>query len=177
MIRRNLQNVTLLLTPALLVVAFAFAPASANSPAPRGWTDRDHHCVPVGGAIITNLGALAPDEPHTTLGPATGDLAGAVAATVRSGPDPSNGAFVFKVQHHWVTASGETIAFDQATAKTAMLSQTRFAIIDYSAQINGNGTGKFAGATGELNFIGELDLNAGVALRYFGEVCYADRDN
>jgi hypothetical protein len=86
MIRKKLSSIALVLTPALLLVAFAFAPASANSPTPRGWTDRDHHCVPVGGAIITNLGALAPDEPHTTLGPATGDLAGAVAATVRSGP-------------------------------------------------------------------------------------------
>jgi len=93
---------------------------------------------------------------------------------VRSGPDPS--AFLFTVQHHWVTTSGDTIHFDLATAKTAQVSPTRFAILDYPFHITG-GTGKFDGATGDLNSIGELDFNAGVSLRYFGKVCYADADN
>jgi hypothetical protein len=52
------------------------------------------------------------------------------------------------------------------------LSQTLFAIIKYPVHITG-GTGKFAGATGDLTAIGEADLAAGTALRYSGKVCYA----
>ena len=37
------------------------------------------HCVPVGGALMTNIGAIAG---VTNLGPATGDLAGSLAATI-----------------------------------------------------------------------------------------------
>jgi len=172
MIRKKPSTIALLLTPALLLVALSFASAGSHPSASRGWSNPDRTCVPVGGTIITNLGALAPDEPHTTLGPVTGDL----AATVRSGPDPSKGAFLFTVQHHWVTTSGDTIHFDVATAKTAQVSPTRFAILDYPFHITG-GTGKFDGATGDLDAIGEFDFNVGVSLRYFGKVCYADADN
>ena len=63
-----------------------------------------------------------------------------------------------------------------ATAKAAQVSPTRFAVLDYPVHITG-GTGKFDGATGDLNSIGELDFNSGVSLRYFGKVCYADADN
>jgi len=176
MIRNKLSSIALLLIPALLLVALSLAAAGSHPSASSGWSNPDRTCVPVGGTIITNLGALAPDEPHTTLGPTTGDLAGAVAATVRSGPDPSKGAFLFTVQHHWVTTSGDAIHFDLATAKAAQVSPTRFAVLDYPVHITG-GTGKFDGATGDLNSIGELDFNAGVSLRYFGKVCYADADN
>jgi len=115
-------------------------------------------------------------QPHTTLGPVTGDLAGAVAATVCSGPEPSKGAFLFTIQHHWVTTSDDTIHFDVATAKTAQVSPSRFAIRDYPFHITG-GTGKFDGATGDLDAIGEFDFNVGVSLRYFGKVCYVEAKN
>lgn len=77
------------------------APASARPRAQGGWNDRDRTCVPVAGTIMTNFGALAPDAPTTTLGPATGDI----------------------------------------------------------------------------NAIGEVDLNAGTVFRYFGKVCFADPDS
>ena len=42
--------------------------------------------------------------------------------------------------------------------------------------ING-GTGKFKGATGKTNIIGEADFNTGeIALRYAGQVCFAKSD-
>ncbi|HXT74792.1 MAG TPA: hypothetical protein VN780_00750 [Candidatus Eisenbacteria bacterium] len=175
MIRTKIKAIAVLSTPALLLLVFAFAPASANSPA-HGWEDRDHRCVHVGGTLITNFGALAPDAPTTTLGPATGDLAGAVAGTLIGAPQVSGNNVLFKVQHHWVTESGDTITFDQATATTVALSQSRFAVVNYPVHING-GTGKFAGATGDINAIGEVDLNAGTVFRYFGKVCFADTDN
>jgi len=168
------------LTRVLLIGLAVFVPATAlfsgASPSPRvpqpsGAPER--HCVPVGGSIITNFGAV---DPNTTLGPATGDLRGAVAATLTAPPQAGpNGTVLFHVQHHWVTESGDNIYFDPAVATTAPLSQTRFAVISYPAHIIG-GTGKFAGATGDLTNIGEADLQAGTAFRYSGQVCFADPD-
>ena len=130
-----------------------------------------NNCIHVGGSIITNFGAV---DPNTTLGPATGDLRGAVAATLLTAPQPGpNGTVLFNVQHHWVTESGDNIYFDHAVATTIPVSQTRFAFVSYPTHIVG-GTGRFAGATGDLTNVGEADLQAGTALRYFGQVCFAD---
>jgi len=39
------------------------------------------------------------------------------------------------------------------------------------------GTGKFAGATGDLTNVGEADLVSGqIVLRYSGKVCFAQAD-
>jgi hypothetical protein len=127
------------------------------------------HCQSTSGSLITNFGVV---DANTTLGPATGDLKGAVAATVLSITPNADGTVSFNVQHHWVTEAGDTINIDPATAITMPLSQTLFAIIKYPVHITG-GTGKFAGATGDLTAIGEADLSAGTALRYSGKVCYA----
>src|SRR5437899_9395572 len=64
---------------AVLIAAAVFAPVTAlfsgPSPAPkaaaRTWGS-ERHCVPVGGSLITNFGAV---DPNTTLGPVMGDLA------------------------------------------------------------------------------------------------------
>jgi hypothetical protein len=176
MIRSKIKTIAVLLSPLLLLLAFAFAPASANSPAHRGWDDGGRHCVPVGGSLITNFGAFGSSDPNTTLGPATGDLRGAVSGSLLGAPQPSGSHVVFHVQHHLVTESGDTITFDPATATTVPLSQTRFAIVTYPVHITG-GTGKFAGATGDVNTIGEVDLTGGTVFRYTGQVCYADSND
>ena len=64
--------------------------------------DGDRHCGAVGGALMTNIGAIAG---VTNLGPVSGDLAGSVAATILG--QNSDGSY--NVQHYWVTAGGETI--------------------------------------------------------------------
>lgn len=127
------------------------------------------HCQSTSGSLITNFGVV---DANTTLGPATGDLKGAVAATVLSVVPNSDGTVSFNVQHHWVTEAGDTITMDPATAVTLPLSQTLFAIIKYPVHVSG-GTGKFAGATGDLTAIGEADLVEGTALRYSGKICFA----
>jgi hypothetical protein len=157
---------------AVLLLAFV-----ASSGRPAGKTQPEHisggKCIHVGGSIITNFGGV---DANTTLGPATGDLRGAVAATLLTPPQPGPGGTVlFNVQHHWVTESGDNIYFDKAVATTVPLSQTRFAIVSYPAHIVG-GTGRFAGATGDLTNIGEADLVAGTTFRYSGEVCFGDPD-
>lgn len=164
-----------------LVVMTVFVPLlavlSAASPTPRpvpptGAADR--HCVPVGGMLMTNFGAI---DANTTMGMATGDLRGAVSGTLLGAPQPGAGnTLVFHVQHHWVTESGDTLTFDPATATTVPLSQTLFAILTYPVHMTG-GTGKFAGATGDLTNIGEVDLKAAATVfRYSGQVCFADQD-
>src|SRR6266566_8731098 len=158
----------------LAVLLSAFLASSGGHPAAKAQPRHDlsgSHCIHVGGTVITNFGAV---DPNTTLGPATGDLRGAVAAGLLAPPQPGpNGTVLFNVQHHWVTESGDNIYFDHAVATTIPVSQTRFAIVSYPTHIVG-GTGRFAGATGDLTNIGEADLQAGTALRYFGQVCFAD---
>jgi len=159
----------------LAILLSAFVASSGSSPAAK--VQPGHfsggNCVHVGGSIITNFGGV---DANTTLGPASGDLRGAVAATLTTPPQPGpNGTVLFHVQHHWVTDSGDNIFFDPATATTIPLSQTRFAFISYPVHING-GTGRFAGATGDLTSIGEADLQAGTAIRYSGQVCFAEQE-
>jgi hypothetical protein len=169
------------LSRVVLMAFVVFVPAmalfSGPSPAPKaaprsGGAER--HCVPVGGMLMTNFGAI---DANTTMGPATGDLAGAVSGTLLGTPQPgAGGTLVFHVQHHWVTESGDTLTFDPAVATTAPLSQTLFAIITYPVHITG-GTGKFAGAIGDIKNIGEVDLAAqATVFRYSGQVCFAEQE-
>lgn len=114
---------------------------------------------------------------NTTLGTATGDLQGAVGASLLGSPQPGpGGTVVFHVQHHWVTDAGETLTMDPAIATTQPLSQTLFAVVTYPLHVSG-GTGRFAGATGDITNIGEVDLSKNATVfRYTGQVCFAERD-
>src|ERR1700757_4804108 len=101
-----------------LLVVTTFATSTWAAPGSKS------RCQTVGGTIMTNFGAV---DANTTLGSATGDLKGSVAATVLNVAPGSGGTVVFTVQHHWVTESGDTIFTDQAQAVTLPLSQTLFA--------------------------------------------------
>ena len=74
---------------------------------------------------MTNLGAV--DE-ATTMGIATGDLKGSVGATILSTETDGN-TLILNVQHHWVTESGDTLAFDTATATTTRVASGLYAIV------------------------------------------------
>ena len=126
-------------------------------------------CLPVGGALITNIGAIAG---VTNLGPVSGDLAGSVAATILG--QNSNGSY--NVQHYWVTSGGDTITLKQAVlTPTYPTSNTAIVAVpwgNYRSYING-GTGKFKGATGYLDYSGMADFDQNtLVLRYRGEVCH-----
>jgi hypothetical protein len=127
-------------------------------------------CIPVGGALITNIGAIAG---VTNLGPVSGDLSGSVAATILG--QNSNGSF--NVQHYWVTAAGDTITLKVAvlipTYPTSDKSIVAVPWGNYRSDISG-GTGKFNNATGYLDYFGIADFQQNtLVLRYRGEVCYA----
>ena len=159
----------------LAVLAFASVAVTGGHPATAGPTiavaSASDGCMLVGGMLLTNFGGI---DQSTTLGTATGDLAGAVAGTLLGAPGPgSGGTVVFHVQHHWVTQSGDTLSFDPATATTLPLSQTVFAIVSYPIHLTG-GTGRFNGATGDLTAIGEVDLSSGTVFRYSGKICFAE---
>jgi hypothetical protein len=130
------------------------------------------NCVPVGGVLFTNIGAIAGE---TNLGPVYGDLAGSVAATILG--QNKNGTY--NVQHYWVTASGDNITMKVAVLTPTYPEPTDMAIVavpwgNYKSTISG-GTGKYAGATGYLDYFGIADFTQNtLVLRYRGQVCYAN---
>lgn len=146
--------------------------AASAIPSSRVGHLEEGHCQPVGGTVMTNF-----INSSTTLGTATGDLRGAVSASLLGAPQPGpGGTVVFQVQHHWVTETGETLTIDPAVATTAPLSQTLFAVVTYPLHISG-GTGRYKSASGELTNIGEVDLSKNATVfRYSGQVCLAEQD-
>ena len=125
-------------------------------------------CTPIGGIILTDLGVW---DPSSTFGYATGDLKGSVGVSILSTQQTGN-TLVLNVQHHWVSESGEVISLDPATATTTQVAPGLFAVTNYTFHINGNGTGKFAGVSGDGSAIGEADLvNGRLVFRYIGTLC------
>jgi len=130
----------MVLAAALLALGFS----GANHPAAASGNP---HCIPVGGTFMTNLGAIGGTSvPSTTLGRVTGDLSGAVAATIEN-VQPSGGNLVFTVQHHIVTDEGDFVNADEAQA-TAMpvkgATSPLFAVVQYPVHITGE-QGSFSG--------------------------------
>ena len=125
-------------------------------------------CQVVGGVLMTNIGAI---EGITNLGPVSGDLQGSVAATIKGQDSEGN----FLVQHYWVTSAGETIVLKQAVLKPVATSDPNVVAVlwgNYSSDILG-GTGKFANATGKIDYFGIADFKEKtLVLRYRGRVCH-----
>ena len=166
----------------MTVLFFAFIAHSRGRPAAAA-PQSEHsapHCTPVGGTVMTNFAVVTPTS---TLGTATGDLAGAVSASLLGPPTSGPGnTVIFNVQHHFVTESGDVIFVDPAVATSVPVGPPAtglFAILTYPVHISG-GTGKFAGASGDITNIGEVRLpnapdTAGgtTVFRYTGQVCFA----
>jgi hypothetical protein len=132
------------------------------------------HCHDVGGELMTNIGVIPLGGAFgTNLGPVFGDLQGSVAATILG--ENSNGTF--NVQHYWVTSSGDTIKLAVAHLTPVYPVPTNPNIVsvlwgNYRSYIEG-GTGKFANATGYLDYFGMADFSQEtLVLRYRGQVCY-----
>jgi hypothetical protein len=85
----------------VLVPAVAILGGASPTPKPSPQTvSVGGPCTHVGGAIITNFGAI---DQNTTMGTATGNLRGAVSGTILGTPQPgAENTLVFHVQHHWV---------------------------------------------------------------------------
>jgi hypothetical protein len=125
-------------------------------------------CTPIGGMILTDFGVW---DSSSTFGYATGDLKGSVGVSILSMQQTGN-TLVLNVQHHWVSESGDIISVDPATATTTQVAPGLYAVANYPFHINGNGTGKFAGVSGDGTAIGEADLvNGRLVFRYIGTLC------
>jgi hypothetical protein len=149
----------------LLALALAFALPVCAQPG---------RCQPVGGVLMTNIGAI---DSVYNLGPVFGDLGGSVAAKIIS----QNNDGTFTLQHYWVTTAGDHIHFKPAaltpTYPVAGLGIVNRAIVavpwgNYASDISG-GTGLFDGATGTINYFGLADFAKNtLVLRYSGTVCF-----
>ena len=131
-------------------------------------SSQSRNCTPAGGLILTDVGV--PDA-SSTQGYATGDLKGSVGVTIL-GTEGTGNTLILHVQHHWVSESGDIIGVAQATATTTQVAPGLYALVSYPFHLNGTGTGKFAGTTGDFTVIGEVDLvNGRLGLRYTGTIC------
>lgn len=130
-------------------------------------------CHPVGGTILTNF-----VDSTTTIGSATGDLAGGIGVSVLSFMPNQDGTLTFNNLHHWVTQDGDTIITDPAVAIGYPTSAAGFYAARYlKGIVITGGTGKFKGASGKLRGWGAVDTNKGeVILRYEGSVCTVNED-
>jgi hypothetical protein len=177
----RIARVAFLFSVAVLLFAFIANSGGHPSAATHSRSERsESRCTPVGGMIMTNFAVVSPTS---TLGTATGDLRGAVSASLLGPPEAGAGnTVIFHVQHHFVTETGDIIFVDPATATSVPIGPGLFAILSYPVHISG-GTGKFAGATGDVSNIGEVllphapDTAGGTTVfRYSGHVCFADKD-
>ncbi|MDQ3258015.1 MAG: hypothetical protein M3R15_29715 [Acidobacteriota bacterium] len=149
------------------ILALAIAPAPAQDRA--GAKRKIGKCVPVSGSMSTNF--ISQD---TTLGTVTGDLRGAISATLLEFTPGENGRFIGRIQHQGlVTESGDKIFQAEALIDLTPVSEGVFYGLYRPIAIVG-GTGKFDGITGTMTPYGVLDTNRGeVILRYRGEICAA----
>jgi hypothetical protein len=134
----------------------------------------ENSCREVSGGIVTNfLGS--PVVGSRSLGTATGDLRGGLGVVIlgisTGGP---NGSTVFHVQHYWVTETGDTISLADAYATAYPTGVPGVVAVTFPNGISiTGGTGRFAGATGNIVSWGAVNLNTGeVVQRYEGTICF-----
>lgn len=126
-------------------------------------------CQETAGGIVTNF-----IDSADTLGSATGDLAGGLGVHVLAQQAGQGGTTLITVQHHWVTQAGDTLGLNHAVVTLFPTSVSGFYAANYldGVEINKNGTGRFAGASGKIYGWGAVDMNTGaLVLRYSGKVC------
>jgi hypothetical protein len=145
----------------------------------------ERNCQEVGGAIFTTF--ISPPNPAATsltktLGTVTGDLKGATGLENISMTPGPNGIITFRNRHLWVTESGEAIYAADGDAPAIPIPGMNglfFTRYTGGVPITG-GTGRFAGATGNLDVYGTVDFrdpkHAIIILHYQGEICFADHE-
>lgn len=157
------------------IIAATFGGATSLGPSALADPNQAKDCVKVGGAFVTNF--IADDQ---TAGTATGDLKGALGVKVLavvSGAIGDGKPVSLKVQHFWVTETGDTIIADQAILSAYPGKSPSRALLYTFVYENGikiaGGTGKFESATGLIDAWGAVDLGAGeVVGRYSGTICF-----
>lgn len=171
---RHSRTQSALFCASICIIAGAMGPLGSNALAQSDQSGP--HCVKIGGAFVTNF--IAPDQ---TAGTATGDLKGALGVKllgISSGAIGNGKPVVIKVQHFWVTDTGDTLFPDPAeiTAypSTSPSQPLLYSFVYEQGVKTSGGTGKFDGTTTNLKCWGAVDLGAGeVVGRYSGTLCFS----
>lgn len=150
---------------AIAVAGLAVCAHGQGTPPPA--TSGAGQTLRVSGMLMTNF-----IGPTNTLGVATGDLRGAVAAELQEF-DPVTGRGV--VLHRWVTEAGDQLIFAplefKATPAAGDPALGLFHVYYPEAPAIVGGTGKFEGATGRMTSVGAADFVKGqTVFRYSGTI-------
>jgi hypothetical protein len=152
--------------------SFVFFTAIALAAALPVCAEEGSHCQDVAGVLMTDIYAIAPGQ--INLGPAFGDLGGAVSAQIVG--QNSDGSF--NIQHYWISTQGDVIKFQQAVLHPVYPIANQQWIVSvpwgsYLANIIPGGTGKWANAKGFITCFGMADFKElTLVLRYRGRVCF-----
>ena len=155
-------------TSSLMSIAFAaMAFGALGQGTPPSAASNAGQTLRVSGMLMTNF-----IGPTNTLGVATGDLRGAVAAELQEF-DPTAGRGV--VLHRWVTEAGDQLIFAplefKATPAAGDPALGLFHVYYPDAPAIVGGTGKFEGATGRMTSVGAADFVRGqTVFRYSGTI-------
>jgi hypothetical protein len=157
---------TLCLTARTAKLASSDHASEAQPPVTQESILPKRECTSVSGSAMTNF--ITED---TTLGTVTGDLKGAVSARILRITPGDNGKLVFEVHHTFVTEAGDTLRTGVATAEGTPIGEGVYHVA-YKPQPIVGGTGRFADATGEIDYHGSADLTSGETIfRYLGQIC------
>jgi hypothetical protein len=162
MSRTRLTSMIRAVAAASLLVLGAHTRAAAESSASRA------SCVPIGGMLMTRLGAI---NETTTLGTVVGDLRGVVSAAILEQTQLADGAIRLSVQHFWITEAGDFLFLEKGSVTITPVSPGVYGALYDPVPIKG-GTGRLNGASGVVTFFGAADLSLGqIVLRYGGHIC------
>jgi len=144
------------------VALFAIFPMYAD----EGWS-----CQDVTGVLMTDIGAITPGS--INLGPAFGDLGGAVSAQILG----QNNDGSYNVQHYWISKGGDVMKFQQAVLHPVWVPGLNGVAAvpwgHYKAYLMQGGTGQWANVFGYIDCFGIADFNQlTLVLRYRGTICH-----
>jgi hypothetical protein len=98
-------------------------------------------------------------------------LAGGIGVEILKVTTGGNGLVGVTVHHHLVTTTGDALTVNEAHLYGVYVVPGLLAVAKYKVHIAG-GTGQYQNASGNLNVIGELDLNTNhTALQFTGQLC------
>jgi hypothetical protein len=147
------------ITPLSLVCGMLFlaAPSHAQS------------CEAVSGTISTNF-----VDTTTTVGTATGGIAGGVSAVVQNVIPGNNGKLSFFVVHRFVTTSGDVLVSQLSEGVALPSNETGMMSLTFTKMDLQGKSGRYEGATGTLKLFGGANLDRGeVVVHYRGQICFA----
>jgi len=147
----------------LLIAGVVFAAAQ-----PLPVIAAQNNCTAVSGTIAASV---VGGDPVTVLGTVSGDLAGATRAIVTSQQNGAEGTVELGLAHDFATDDRSTLKTNDKAVWTPIAGSPGVFHMATKYEVVG-GTGRFAGASGQMINQGIADTNTGlVTLSYSGKIC------